>query len=511
MKNNRQGCNPRQGCSPLYAVILAGGIGSRFWPLSRETTPKQLLKVVGDESLLNATIRRLSPLIPPERVFVVTGALQAELIRLHLCYGSASGRGAAPLKPDYGTEPLTALKPGYIIEPMGRDTAPAIGLAAMELYEKDPEAVMAILPADHVIGDAKPFRAALCAAAKAAKQGRLVTFGIVPTRPETGYGYIKAAKKKGASPAPGKIDGFSIFGVERFKEKPDVKTARRYIRQGCNPAGGGYYWNSGIFLWKAGRILEEIKRHLPALHKALCRIRDGADIREVYEKISAVSIDRGILEKAEDVVVIPANFRWSDMGSWSSFEEVIPADGQGNIKKGRVVDIGSSNSLIFGCDRVVATIGLKDMILVDTPDATLVCPKDRAQEVKDLVAILKKSGAAEHRLHRTVDRPWGSYTLLETGRGYKIKKICVLPRRRLSLQMHRHRSEHWVVIAGKARVQKHGKAVDVAVNESTYIPRGVKHRLENTGSAMLEIIEVQSGEYVEEDDIIRFKDDFERS
>ena len=465
----------------LYAAILAGGIGSRFWPLSRETTPKQLLKVVGDESLLKSTIRRLTPLIPPEKVYIVTNASQAEIIRLHLSYDGK------------------ALSPNYIVEPMGRNTAPAIGLAAMELSKKDPEAVMAVLPADHIIRDGKPFRDAVAAGALLALEGRLVTFGIVPTSPHTGYGYIKAGKKPFR-----KIGNIEARKVERFVEKPDVKRARQYLKE------GGYYWNSGIFIWKAVRILEEIKRHLPELYKRLGEIRDGADPFGAYNAIKGVSIDHGILEKAEDVSVIPARFEWSDMGSWSSFAEIIEPDREGNIMKGRVVDIGSSSSIIFGCDRVVATIGLKDMILVDTPDATLVCPKERAQEVKDLVEILKRKGFAEHQYHRTVERPWGSYTLLEKGAGYKIKKIAVHPRRRLSLQLHNKRSEHWVVIAGIARVQRGEEVVEVSVNQSTYIPRGVKHRLENPGDVPLEIIEVQSGEYVEEDDIMRFDDDFER-
>lgn len=465
----------------LYATILAGGIGSRFWPLSRETTPKQLLKVVGDESLLKSTIRRLNPLVPSERVVIVTNAKQAEIIRLHLAYDRKTP------------------SPGYVIEPMGRNTAPAIGLAALELCKKDPGAIMAVLPADHIIEDGKPFRNAMKAAIEAAKDGHLVTFGIVPTCPETGYGYIKAKPK-----AFKKINDFTIRAVDRFVEKPDIKRARQYLKD------GGYFWNSGIFLWKAERILEEIKSHLPEVHKRLIEIKEGRDICEAYEEMMDISIDHGILEKAKDVVVIPANFPWSDMGSWSSFGDILKPDESGNVIKGRVVDIGSENSIILGCDRAVATIGLKDIILVDTPDATLVCPKERAQEVKEVVSVLKKKGYTEHEIHRTVERPWGSYTLLESGDGYKIKKITVLPKKRLSLQTHKHRSEHWVVISGSARVQRGEEIVDISINQSTYIPRGVTHRLENPGSKPLEIIEVQSGSYVEEDDIVRFDDDFER-
>ncbi len=467
----------------VYAAILAGGIGSRFWPLSRETTPKQLLKVVGDESLLKSTIRRLAPLIPVERVAIVTNARQAEIIRLHLSYG---GEGRA-------------LSPGYIVEPIGRNTAAAIALAAFEVWRKDPDGVMAVLPADHIIKDGKSFRAALKAAIAAASEGHLVTFGIVPTSPETGYGYIKAGKN-----TLKKIDGHQVKPVDRFVEKPDITRARKYL------ADGSYFWNSGIFLWKAGRILEEIKAYLPEVYGALSAASSSAEVAEAYRSFKDVSIDHGILEKAKDVVVIPAAFPWSDMGTWSSFSEILDPDKNGNIIKGRVVDIGSENSIIFGCDRAVATIGLKDFILVDTPDATLVCPKDRAQEVKDVVNILKAKKYIEHELHRTVERPWGSYTLLEQGEGYKIKKIRVEPLRRLSLQLHKHRSEHWVVITGTARVQRGEEVVDIAINQSTYIPRGVKHRLENPLDTPLEIIEVQNGEYVEEEDIVRFDDDFER-
>jgi mannose-1-phosphate guanylyltransferase/mannose-6-phosphate isomerase len=474
--------SPTRARGRVYAAILAGGIGSRFWPLSRETTPKQLLKVVGDESLLKSTIKRLNPLVPSERVFIVTNSDQAEIIRLHLSY---EGK---------------ALKPGYIVEPAGRNTAPAIGLAALKLSKIDPEAVMAVLPADHIIEDAKPFRDALKAAAEVARDGHLVTFGIVPTSPETAYGYIKSGKR-----TIKRVGGYKVKDVDRFVEKPDIRRARRYLKE------GGYYWNSGIFLWKAERILEEFERHLPWIYKGLMDIDSGVDKAMAYSAMEPVSIDHGILEKADDVVVIPAGFRWSDMGSWSSFADILAPDAEGNIMKGRVIDIGSSNSIIFGCDRIVATIGVKDMILVDTPDATLVCPKERAQEVKEIVGVLKKRGYAEHQVHRTVQRPWGSYTLLEQGEGYKIKRIHVLPGRRLSLQVHKKRSEHWVVITGVARVQRGEEVVEVSVNQSTYIPRGVRHRLENPGKSPLEIIEVQSGDYVEEDDIVRFDDDFKRA
>jgi len=477
MTEDKKGLNDNDS---IYAFILAGGIGSRFWPLSRSTTPKQLLSVVGDESLLKATITRLRPLIPPEKVFVVTNDEQAELIRMHLCYGEGE-----------------ALCPGYIVEPMGKNTAPAIGLAALHLSGTDPDAVMAVLPADHIIKDDENFRSHLLKGAALARKGHLVTFGVIPTSPETGYGYIKGGDCLAGEDSVARH-------IEKFVEKPDKERAESYL------AEGGYYWNAGIFLWTARRILEEIKLHMPVTFERLMEIRDGGDISGAYEGMEAVSIDTGILEKAGDVVVIPADFAWSDMGSWNSFGEILGPDKNGNVIKGRVVDLGSTNSVIFGCNRVVAAIGVKDMILVDTPDATLVCPKERAQDVKAVVEVLKEKGYSEHAVHRTTKRPWGSYTVLEEGPGYKIKKIVVKPGRRLSLQLHHKRSEHWVVIQGRARVRRGEKDFFVSINESVDIPIKTQHRLENPDESPLEIIEVQNGGYLEEDDVVRFDDDFER-
>lgn len=482
MKKSTKENEPTKTKSKLYASILSGGIGSRFWPLSRETTPKQLLNVAGEESLLKSTIKRLAPLVPTERISIVTNEMQAEIIRHHLEYAQG--------------EP----SPSYVVEPMGRNTAPAIGLAAIRLFADDPEAVMAVLPADHLIKDGKLFRAALSSAAEVAEEGHLVTFGIIPTFPETGYGYIKGSKKILKN-----VDGLDVRVVDRFVEKPNIEKAKKYL------AEGGYYWNSGIFVWKAKKILEEIKLHMPDMYAALMEINEGFDLKDAYEKMESISIDHAILEKTDNCVVIETNFPWSDMGSWSSLSDVFTSDEDNNIIKGRVVDIGSKNSIILGCERVVATIGLENMILIDTPDATMICPKDRAQEVRDLVGILKQRNWTEHEIHPTVERPWGSYTVMEEGDEYKVKKIQVKPGKRLSLQSHKHRSEHWVVIAGRAKVQRGEEVVEIATNESTYIPKGVKHRLENPTDSKLEIIEVQNGEYLGEDDIIRYDDDFDRS
>ncbi len=483
----------------LYGVILAGGVGSRFWPMSRASAPKQLLEVAGTESLLKGTIKRLSPLIPTERISIVTSQAQAEITRTHLDFGN--GHEPAQKRKSQRTGKTPAKQPELIIEPSGRNTAPAIGLAALELIRRDPDAIMAVLPADHLIKSGPAFRKTLKAAALAAKDNSLITFGVVPTTPETGYGYIKvkttATRKK--------TEDIKIRKVDRFIEKPDLKHAKKYLKD------GGYYWNSGIFVWRASAILAQFKEHLPKVYKTLVAIDNGSISAAAYDKIESVSIDYGIMERSKEVMVIEATFPWSDMGSWSSLEEVYKTDKNGNIIQGRVVDIGSTGSYIIGSDRVVATIGLKDLIIVDTPDATLVCPKDKAQQVRDLVKILKKKNYSEYEVHVTVNRPWGSYTVLEGGDNYKLKKIYVAPQSRLSLQMHRRRSEHWVVTSGRALVQRGEEIVELAENQSTYIPKGVKHRLENPSSdTPLEIIEVQNGDYLEEDDIVRFEDDYAR-
>lgn len=465
----------------LYAVILAGGVGSRFWPYSRVTAPKQILNVVGDESLLKSTISRLSPLVKPSDVVIVTSSAQSEVIKTHLIKSSKEA--------------------GYIVEPVGRNTAPAIGIAAVELLKKDPDAIMAVLPSDHLIDNGKKFRESLKSSTLLAREGHLVTFGIKPTNPETGYGYIKSSKKLFK-----KVGTVRSYKVDRFVEKPDLKKAESYLKQ------GGYLWNSGMFVWKASSILEEFKKHLPQIYKHLMTYLKDGDLDKAYKNIKPISIDYGILEKAKGVVVIEATFPWSDMGSWTSLEDVYKKDKNGNIISGRTVDLGSKNTFILGSDRVIGTIGLENMIVIDTPDATLVCPRDKAQDVRHIVDELKKRKYSEHEIHKTVERPWGSYTVLEEGIGYKVKKILVNPGERLSLQSHRKRSEHWVVISGTARVTVGTDCFDVKKNNSVDIPMKTKHRLANPSkSKVMEIIEVQNGTYLGEDDIKRFDDDYKRS
>ncbi len=479
-----------KGKATVYPVIMAGGSGTRFWPLSRQLFPKQLLRIIGDETLIQQTMRRVVSAVPPDRVMISTNPAQAESIRVQL------------------GEWKDALKDNFVLEPEGRNTAPAIALVALELVRRDPDAIMLVVPADHIVKGQSEFNAAVALAAELATRGLLVTFGIKPIRPETGYGYIRPDRKTLLA-KKGKLKGHP---VGKFVEKPDAAKAAQYLK------AGGYYWNSGMFVWRAATILEEIKRHQPALSRGVEQIGrmigQGVSrpaIDEAYRELPSVSIDTGVMEQSTKAAVVPVTFRWSDVGSWGSLDEVATKNKAGNVIGGRVVDIDSKRSIVYGDRRMVATIGLTDMVVVDTPDATLVCPKSRAQDVKKIVEILKKQGAPEHLEHVTVHRPWGSYTVLEEGPGYKVKRVTVNPNGRLSLQMHHKRSEHWVVIAGTARVTRGEEVFDLHVGQSTAIPVETKHRLENPGRETLHIIEVQNGPYLGEDDIVRFKDDYGRT
>lgn len=470
----------------IHAVILAGGRGTRFWPLSRESWPKQMLNIFEEDTLLRQTIRRLDGFHPELNIWIVTTEDLAQDIRFHL---QALGKDAEKIR--------------FIIEPMGKNTGPAIGLSAMTLNKISAGSVMMVMPSDHLIKDTHQFQEGLRDGVKAAERDYLVTFGIKPRRPETAYGYIQSG-------LPLKDFKEEVFHVEKFFEKPDLTTATNFVRQ------GNFYWNSGIFVWKSSKILKEIKLHLPDLYKGLENIgnlEDSKDlkIRDIYSSFENISIDYGVLEKSHDVLVIPSDFGWSDLGSWTALDDVSEKDNRGNIFQGNLIDRGSQNTTVIASDRVMATIGLKDMVVVDTPDATLVSSKEKVQEVRNVVEALKEKQRQEHLVHRTVERPWGSYTVLEKGDHYKIKKVVIHPKAKLSLQVHHHRSEHWVVISGTARVTRGEDVFDVHPDESTFIPIAVKHRLENPGLAPLQIIEVQNGDYVEEDDIERFDDAYGRS
>lgn len=373
--------------SHLYAVILAGGSGTRFWPVSRERFPKHLLRIIGEETLIQQTVRRVLKTVPAQNVCIVTNAFQAETIKRQLSHWK------------------TELADKFVLEPEGRNTGPAIGLAALRLLRRNPEATMLVLPADHVItGDGK-FKQAISFGYRLAQDGALVTFGIRPTGPETGYGYIQPDKRA----LWGTFKALSGYKIKRFVEKPDLQKARRFLK------AGGYLWNSGMFMWRADRLVEELALHQSTLLKGLRAvdkmIEAGGPNEQLagrYKRLKSVSIDSGLMERSTRAAVIPVAFSWLDVGSWSSLENIVPPDKRGNVMTGNVVDIDSHGSVIVATKRLVGTIGLSDMVVVDTPDATLVCPKSRAQDVKALVEILRKRGVPEHVEHTVAYRPWGS-------------------------------------------------------------------------------------------------------
>jgi mannose-1-phosphate guanylyltransferase/mannose-6-phosphate isomerase len=459
---------------------LAGGSGSRLWPLSRQNLPKQFLSLDGDASLLQTTINRLSPVIGAKNVLIVT---QESL---------AKGEAYHALLPYQA-----------LFEPIGRNTAPAIALAAAYLVADGADPIMVVLPADHIIKDEAQFLARLHTAIEAAESGRLVTFGIQPTRPDTGFGYIKA--HAGENP--------DIYEVDRFTEKPDHATAKHFLKE------GGYFWNSGMFVWRASVILAEIRLHLPAVYRVIQAIVSESSVTGTFQQavekhfavMPSISIDYGVLEKSDGVSLIPCDIGWNDVGSWQAVHEISSQDENGNVLQGNVIAVDCKNSLIRAEKRLVAAIGVEDMCIIETADAVLISKNDQTQRVREVVDALQQRGATEHIYHAKVNRPWGSYTMLEEDpEGFKIKRIEVAPNARLSLQSHRQRSEHWVVVSGTATVTNGDEIITVHKNQSTYIPIGAKHRLENRGREPLHIVEIQVGEYLGEDDIQRYEDNYGR-
>jgi mannose-1-phosphate guanylyltransferase/mannose-6-phosphate isomerase len=466
--------------SDVHAVILAGGSGSRLWPLSRQHLPKQFLVLDGNATLLQTTIDRLSPTITADRVLIVTQEAHAKGEAYHALLPYRS-----------------------LFEPIGRNTAPAIALAATYLMLGGADPIMVVLPADHIIKDEVRFREHLDVAIRAAQSGKLVTFGIQPTRPDTGFGYIKAH--------PG--NDVQVFEVERFTEKPNLEAAEAFLRE------GGYFWNSGMFVWRASVILAEIKRYLPDVYRIaqtmLAESQVGMDFQQVVEKrfadMPSISIDYGVLERSDCVSLIPCDIGWNDVGSWQAVHEISPKDDNGNAMQGNVIAVGCKNSLIRAEKRLVAAIGVEDLCVIETSDAVLISKRDQTQRVREVVDALQDKGATEHICHAKVNRPWGNYTVLEEEPDrFKLKRIEVAPGARLSLQSHARRSEHWVVVSGIATVTNGDEVTTVHKNQSTYIPIGAKHRLENRGGEPLHIVEIQVGDYLGEDDIQRYEDNYGR-
>lgn len=480
----------------LIPVILSGGAGSRLWPVSREGHPKPFMKLADGKSLLLKTYQRAASAVD------ALGSEKVELI-------TVTNRDYYFMSKDELAEAqLGERHPGvFLLEPTGRNTAPAVALAAQHVANKyGPDALMLVLAADHLIKDQTAFNAAVADAAAMAQQGYLVTFGIVPSGPETGFGYIEAGE-------PLQQGRKAI----RFVEKPSVEKAQTYL------ANGNFYWNSGMFCFQAGRLLEEMTQYAPDVASAIEACWQAVTAQpnaagqmmdiptQMFAQVPDISIDYAVMERSSQVAVVPSDFGWSDIGSWAAVKDLVPPDDSQNRALGEVIFVDSRNTFVQSEDRLVATVGVDNLMIIDTPDALLVAHPDKSQDVKKVVAKLKSKGHEAYKLHRTVARPWGTYTVLEEGPHFKIKRIEVKPGASLSLQMHHHRSEHWIVVRGMAKVVNGEHEIMVSTNESTYIPAGHKHRLENPGVLDLVMIEVQSGEYLGEDDIVRFQDNYGRA
>lgn len=467
----------------IYPVILSGGSGTRLWPRSRSNTPKQFLPLVGDETLFQTTARRVA-------------ALQAAPV-LTICADDHRFMVGEQLQA-IGLE-----NSGILLEPMARNTAPAIGVAALHIVANDPDGVMLVLPADHLIRDEAAFHAAVLAGLPQAEAGSLVTFGIEPEYAETGYGYIR----RGAALRDG------VHAIAAFVEKPDAERAAGYL------ASGDYLWNSGMFLFRADAYLQALATHAPAIldatRRAYANARRDLDFfridAEAYAESPSDSIDYAVMERVRDAAVVPVECGWSDVGSWSSLWRVGARDADGNVQLGDTIAVDTHDSYLQAADdRLVATLGVRDLIVVDTADALLVAHRDRVQDVKQLVDSLKAEGRTEHLHHRKVYRPWGSYDSLAMGERFQVKRIVVKPGAALSLQRHQHRAEHWIVVSGVAEVTRDKGVFELHANQSTYLPKGSIHRLRNTTDTPVELIEVQSGSYLGEDDIERLEDVYGR-
>jgi mannose-1-phosphate guanylyltransferase len=466
----------------IFPAIMCGGSGTRLWPLSRALFPKQFLPLVNETSMLQDTLKRL-PQNSCEPVFICNEEhrfLVAEQVRQ-----------------------LSSGQHTILLEPEGRNTAPAVALAAINAVEKDENAMLLVLAADHVIQNTAAFYQAVETASVAAENGKLVTFGIVPTHAETGYGYIKK----------GKSQQNNTFDVADFVEKPTADVANKYL------LSGDYLWNSGMFLFRAARYLEELKKYRPEIlascQQAMNEVESDFDFlrpnKTAFLACESESIDYAVMEKTDSAVVVPLDAGWSDVGSYSALWEVCSKDDNNNVLKGDVITQQSTNNYIHSQNKLIATVGVDNLVVIDTQDAVLVANKDKVQEVKKIVEHLKAEKRSEATLHREVYRPWGKYDSIDMGERFQVKRITVKPGAKLSVQMHHHRAEHWIVVSGTAKVTIAEETKLLSENQSVYIPIGAVHALENPGRLPLEMIEVQSGSYLGEDDIVRFEDRYGRA
>ena len=467
----------------IIPVILSGGSGTRLWPLSRKQYPKQYLPLAGDNTMLQETILRLNGLDSLADPIIICNADHRFLVA-EQC------------------QQIDVINPTILLEPIGRNTAPAIAAAALQSLQDSEDSILLVLSADHALQDVDAFHKAINIASQQTQSGKLATFGVVPTDANTGYGYIKSSKSG--------IDG--VYKVEEFIEKPNLEAAQTYLKQ------GNYLWNSGMFMFKATTLIDELTVHSPDIVNSASDAVNNAEQdldfirldKQAFKSSPSDSIDYALMEKSDNVVVVPLDAQWNDIGSWSALYDIGIKDTNGNVIKGDAITQDTTNTYINANHHIVATVGVDNLIVVDTPDATFIATQDKAQEVKSLVESLQANGRDEGAIHRKVYRPWGWYDSIESGKHFQVKRLHVNPGAKLSLQMHHKRAEHWVVVSGTATVVNGEGVLTLEEGDSTYIPIGVTHSLENKANKQLEVIEVQSGVYLGEDDIVRFKDIYGR-